>query len=217
MTPRFVGGLMFIVIAACFITGILVYPVLPLNAVSHWNAAGQANGSMSRAWAAFLLPALMLALFCVWSWLPRIDPIHTGYKGFRYIYDFFWFLIIAFLAYVYALSLGANLGWQFNFAQALMPALAFLIFILGSLMPYVKRNWFFGIRTPWTLSSDRVWDKTHKFGGRLFQFAGLIIGASSLSSGRTSAWFIVWPLVLAGLASIIYSYGIFRKGQQQGS
>lgn len=215
MTPKFVGGLMFIIIVACFITGILVYPALPLQALSHWNAAGQADGSMSRIWAAFLLPAIMLVLFAVWAWLPRIDPINTGYKSFRYIYDFFWFLIMAFLAYVYALSLGANLGWQFNFAQALMPALAIVIFILGSLMPYIKRNWFFGIRTPWTLSSDRVWEKTHEFGGRLFQFAGLIIGASSFSSGRWSVWFIVWPLILAGLVSVIYSYAIFSKDRHR--
>jgi uncharacterized membrane protein len=210
MTPKFVGGMMLIVIAACFITGILVYPVLPLTLISHWNAHGQPNGSMGRAVGTFLLPTLMLLVLGLWAVLPPLDPLQ-GIKRFRYIYDFFFFLLIAFLAYTYALMLGANFGWQYSLLPALIPALALLFFILGTLLPHVKRNWYFGIRTPWTLSSDAVWDKTQEFGGHLIQIAGILMLVGLFTNPVLSIWFTASPIIAAGLISIVYSYIIYGQ------
>jgi uncharacterized membrane protein len=210
MTPKFVGTLMLVVVAACFATGVIVYPHLPLMAVSHWSVHGEPNGHLARAWAAFLLPGMMLLFYGLWAFLPRLDPI-GNIKKFRYVYDFVWFLILAFLAYVYALMLGANLGWQFNTLTAILPALAVLIFALGSLMPYLHRNWFVGIRTPWTLSSDSVWAKTHKLGGLLFQAAGVLILIATFAPVGIRIWLIVGPLVVAILWSVVYSYVIYER------
>ncbi len=203
---------MLIIIAACVITGILVYPALPSMLISHWNAAGQPNGSMSRAIGVFVLPVIMLVLFGLWAILPPLDPLQ-GIKRFRYIYDFFFFILIAFFAYIYALMLGVNIGWHINFLATLIPALALLFFILGSLLPYVKRNWYFGIRTPWTLSSDVVWGKTQEFGGHLIQVAAIITLLGLFASPALGVWFIALPIILAGLASIIYSYIIYTRVQ----
>jgi uncharacterized membrane protein len=214
MTPKFVGAMLFIITFACLITGFLVYPALPSQMISHWNAAGRANGMMGKFWGVFLLPIMMLVFIGLWTILPRIDPIARGFKGFRYVYDFIWFLIVSFIAYVYALTLGANLGWQFNMSTAIMPALAVLIFCVGVLLPYVKRNWFIGIRTPWTISSDMVWNKTHKLGSKLFEVAGACILIGSFTSPRIALWLIIVPIIAAALISVVYSYVLFRREER---
>jgi uncharacterized membrane protein len=200
-------------VAACLIAGAIVYPHLPSLVVSHWNAHGLPDGSMTRLWGILALPLIMLVLIGLWAVLPALDP-SGGIKRFRYIYDFFWFIIIAFFAYVYALSLWSNLGMHVDFLRALIPALALLFFILGSLMPYTKRNWYFGIRTPWTLSSDRVWDKTHEFGGHLIQIAALLILIGTFTQPVITVWLIAGPLVLAALISVVYSYFIYKSEER---
>lgn len=212
MHPRFVGTLLFVIVLACFAVGIIVYPNLPALIASHWDAAGHVNGAMNKFWGVFMPPFIMLVLVGLWALLPNIDPIAPGFKGFRYVYDFFFFLIVAFLAYVYALMLGTNLGWQFNMSAMVLSALALLIFILGALMPYLKRNWFVGIRTPWTISSDAVWNKTHKLGRILFEIAALFIFAGTLVPRMMVLWLILVPLAAAALISIIYSYILFSRG-----
>lgn len=204
--------MIFVIILACFVTGALVYPTLPAQLVSHWNAAGQPNGHLGKFWVVFLLPLIMLGMGALWAFLPNVDPIAKGYKGFRYVYDFIWFLIVAFLAYVYALMLGANLGWTFDMLKAIYVALGFLIAIIGSLLPYIRRNWFMGIRTPWSLSSDAVWEKTHRLAGQLFRTAGLLIFAAAFVSSHTVAlWLVAAPLAVAVLVPVVYSYLVYRK------
>jgi len=210
MTPRFVGILLFIIIIACFAAGIVVYPYFPSIIISHWNAQGIANGGIGKFWGVFLLPFIMLLLVGVWALLPWIDPIAPGFKGFRYIYDFIFFLIIAFLAYVYALTLAANASLRFDMFTMILPALAAFIFILGALMPYLKRNWFVGIRTPWTISNDVVWDKTHRLAGMLFEIAGVVILIASFAPRAAAVWFIAAPIIIVALICVVYSYFLYR-------
>ena len=78
-------------------------------------------------------------------------------------------------------------------------------------MKNVKRNWFFGIRTPWTLSSDEVWDKTHKFGGKLIQLSA-VISLLGFFVGKNAVIFVlIVPIILAALTSVVYSYVIYKK------
>jgi len=212
MNPRVVGGMMLVIVFACVVTGIIAYPALPLAVVSHWNIAGEANGVMRRFWGVFMMPLIMAALVGVWPLLPGIDPIAPGFKGFRHIYDFSFFLIIAFLAYMYALILGVNLGLQLSVFKMSMPAYAIPIFIIGALMPRFKRNWFFGIRTPWTISSDTIWNKTHRLGSWLFMITGLFIFSGTFVAPAVALWLILAPLLSSILICVAYSFFLFRAG-----
>lgn len=91
MNSRFVGTLLFIMVLACVVTGAIVYPELPGVFVSHWGVAGNPNGTMNKFWAVSILPVIMLILVGIWALLPHIDPIAPGFKGFRKVYDFFFF------------------------------------------------------------------------------------------------------------------------------
>lgn len=215
MNTRFTGTCIGIMAIGMLVTGAIVYPHLPLTLASHWDVSGQVNGTMSRFWGTFLLPIMAIVLWGLWALLPRIDPIAKGFNGFRYVYDFFWVILTAFFAYVYALSLGANLGLVTNMSTAIIPAVGVLIFSLGALLPRVKRNWFFGIRTPWTLSSDAVWDKTHRFASPLFMIAGLATLLALLDPTKVVALWLMFTLIaLAAIISVVYSYVLSKRELQ---
>ncbi len=211
MRPKFAGLFILIIILSCFATGIIIYPNLPVIMISHWNAAGNANAFIGKFWGVFLIPALMLVLSGLWLILPIIDPLVPGYKDFKYSYDFLFFILISFFAYAYSLMLGANLGWQINMIKDITPAVAALFFTIGALLPKIKRNWFVGIRTPWTISSDMVWEKTNSLGSILFEISAIISLMGTFINGKAYIWLVIAPMLISALVCVIYSYIIFHR------
>jgi uncharacterized membrane protein len=95
----------------------------------------------------------------------------------------------------------------------LSPAFATLFYYSGVLIENAKRNWFIGIRTPWTLSSDRVWDKTHKIGGKLFKIAG-IVALAAVFFETAAIFFIIVPVIIVSIYTVVYSYLEYQKESQ---
>jgi uncharacterized membrane protein len=95
-------------------------------------------------------------------------------EAFRQAYDAIAVLTTAFVAYANGVVLAWNLGYEFEIVQALSPAFAVLFVAVGFVLEHAERNWFVGIRTPWTLSSDDVWRHTHDRAAPLFKFAGIV-------------------------------------------
>ena len=94
--------------------------------------------------------------------------------------------------------------------KMMVPALGILFYYCGILVENAKRNWFIGIRTPWTLSSDKVWQKTHKVGGKLFK-ASAIIAFSGIIFPRYAIFLVIIPAILVGVSTIVYSYFEYQK------
>ena len=195
---------------AGFAVGAYFYPQLPDVVASHWNAAGEADGYMPRAWGLFLLPAISVALYALLRLLPRLDPLRANVAAFRRHYDAFIVVFIAFMLYLHLLTIAWNIGLRFNMIQWLCPAFGALFYGAGVLVGHAKRNWFIGIRTPWTLSSDAVWDKTHRLGGRLFRAAGALALVSVVLPGY-AIWFVMAPVIVAALWAAVYSYVEYRR------
>ncbi len=201
-------------IAVCAIAGAVAYPSLPERFDSHWNAAGQADGSMPKFWGVAIFPLIMFGLYLLYLVIPRIDPLRVNIESFRATYDYLWIGIFLFLGFVFALSLVWNLGYHFNFTRAIVPAIAALWFLLGMALGKLKRNWFVGIRTPWTLSSDIVWEKTHALGGKLFKVAAIVsLGGIFVSSTQGVLFFLVAPILLVTVIVVAYSYVVHRSLQ----
>ncbi|HEW91656.1 MAG TPA: SdpI family protein [Thermotogaceae bacterium] len=198
------------VILLSFIIGIYFYPQMPEKIASHWNAQGQVDGYMSKFWGLFLMPLLSMILFLLFIAIPKIDPLKHNIEKFRKYYDGFVVLIIVYLFYVYLLTIFWNIGIRFSMVQPLAPAMGILFYYIGILTENAKRNWFIGIRTPWTLSSEKVWEKTHKIGGKLFKTAGAFafIGVFFQSY---ALFFILVPIILVAAYTIIYSYFEYQK------
>ena len=93
----------------------------------------------------------------------------------------------------------------------MVPALALLWYLLGVFLSKTKRNWFVGIRTPWTLSSDEVWDKTHALSAQLFKLVGILSLVGIFFSNAISIFFILVPAIGVTIAAVVYSYVAYRQ------
>lgn len=198
------------VISACFVVGVYYYSQMPDIMASHWNAQGEVNGYMSKFWALFLMPIFALAIFALFLAIPKIDPLKANIKKFEKYFDGFVLLFILFFSYIYILTILWNIGVRFNMTYSILPAMGILFYYVGVLMKNAKRNWFIGIRTPWTLSSDIVWDKTHKLGAKLFKIAG-VIALLGIFAGENAVYFILIPVMCAAIYPCVYSYFEYQK------
>ena len=199
-----------LIILASFIVGIYLYPRMPGEMASHWNIKGEVDDYLPRFWGLFLMPIVSLGLFLLFILIPKIDPLKENIEKFRKYFDSFIVLIIVFLFYIYLLSVAWNLGKRFDMGQMIVPALGILFYYSGILVENAKRNWFIGIRTPWTLSNEKVWEKTHKIGGKLFKAAGLVVLLGMFFPNYVF-YFILVPVLLVAVYTIIYSYFEYRK------
>lgn len=200
-----------LILATCA-AGAFIYPRLPDRIASHWNAAGVANGTMSKGWGIFLVPLIMMGVFLLRLIILHTDPLKKNIESFKGYYESLWIALFIFFAYIFGLTMSWNLGYRFNFTVAIIPAMAMLFFVIGLVLEKSKRNWFLGIRTPWTLSSDAVWEKTHKLGGFLFKIAAAIslLGLFSRDATITIIALIV-PIITAAVVTVVYSYVVYKK------
>lgn len=202
--------LSFTLIAIALVAGVALYTQLPDMVPSHWNAAGQIDGYMPKFWGVFLMPLVTIALVLLFLAIPLIDPLKANIAQFRSIYNIFIVVFTAYMLFIHALTLLAALGYQFNMTYLLVPAVGLVFISLGFLMRKAKRNFFIGIRTPWTLSSDDVWEETHKLGSLMFMIAGAVTVVSAFF-GETGIYLMMGALMLAAFVPIIYSFILWQK------
>jgi uncharacterized membrane protein len=194
---------------------LIVYPMMPDIVVSHWNAAGQVDGHLPKFWGLIVVPLLMYCFCALLAALPRIDPLRKNYPKFQSWYEGF---ILAFAVFFFLLQLQIilwGMGTEVS-PNLTLPAMIGILFIfIGFLMEHTEPNWFVGIRTPWTLSSERVWKKTHERGGTLFKLAGVLSMVGTFAG--IYAWlFIIVPVIAAAVYTVVYSYVVFRREQAAG-
>ncbi|NYZ79438.1 SdpI family protein [Candidatus Micrarchaeota archaeon] len=199
-----------VIILMSFILGALFYPRMPESMASHWNAMGEVDGYVQKFWGVFLFPIIIILVFLFVILIPRIDPLKANIEKFRIYYDDFSVVLILFFFYLYALTLLWNLGIAFNMMQLLSPAFAVLLYYSAVMMENSKRNWFIGIQTPWTLSSEKVWNRTHKLGGKLFKMAA-VVALLGILLPSYAILFILLPVVLASVCVVLYSYSEYQK------
>jgi uncharacterized membrane protein len=203
----------FAIIAGLIITftlTIAMYPTVPDRVVSHWNAAGQADGYSSKFWGLFLIPLIMVGFVALLTVLPRIDPYKKNYEKFRDWYEGFILLFVLFMLAIQVQIILWSTGYQVS-PNLTFPLLTGGLFIyIGFLLGHAEQNWFVGIRTPWTLSSATVWKKTHKLGGKLFKIAG-VVSCAGIVAGPYALWFILVPVLAVAVYTVVYSYIEFQK------
>ena len=198
------------------VVSVVAAPELPSQIVSNWDASGNPNGTMSKTLALWLVPALTAGLLIVFAFLPRIDPLGENIEAFRPYYD--WFVII-FTGYMFVLHAGIvafNLGYEFDFTYLILVAAAGLLYYSGVLVTHAKRNWFVGIRTPWTMSNEEVWNRTHALGGKLFK-ATAILTLVGLLFGDYALYFLVIPALVTAATTVVYSYYLYERIEQGGT
>lgn len=202
--------LFFILIFLSILLSGYFYHLMPDKMVTHWNSEGVANGTMSKIFGLGLFPVLLILLGLLFYYLPRIDPMRKNVESFENEMDIFFILIFIFFIIIQIFVIMWNLGFEINIGIIVLFCISIIFIYLGILLKKTKRNFFMGIRTPWTLSSDIVWDKTHSLGGKLFMIAGFF-SFMGLFFKKFMIYFILVPLAIIILVTMIYSYFMFRK------
>jgi uncharacterized membrane protein len=208
MTPvRY--GIAAIIILTLAIT-ILAYPALPDQVPSHWNSTGEVDGYLPKLLGVLIIPLVMIPFTALFFLLPRIDPLKENYPKFQSYYEGFILIFAAFLFIIQLQILLWGLGYPISPTLIIPLIIGALFMYLGFLIEHAEPNWFVGIRTPWTLSSVRVWKKTHAIGGTLFKIAG-IISIVGVLFGKYSLWFALVPVLAVSVYLVIYSYREYQK------
>ena len=212
MTTKTTSIFVLLMITIAVIAGALLWNQLPEQMASHWNTNDEVDGYMSKFWGVFLMPLITLGMFGLFIALPNMDPLKANIASFRGAFNLFIVLITLFLLYIHGLTLAWSLGYQsFKMSTMMLPFMGILFIFIGYLLKQAKRNFFIGIRTPWTLSSDTVWDKTHQLGSVLFMVSGALAFFGSFFGGMVAFWLLFVPLMGSTLFLMIYSYILYRN------
>lgn len=199
-----------VLILLSFILSIYFYSHMPEQMATHWNSQGEVNGYMPKLYGLFLMPLIITCIAILFLLIPKIDPLKENIETFSAYYNRFIIILILFFVVIQIQILLWNIGIQIR-SNVLFPiGLGFLFYYGGILMENAKRNWFIGIRTPWTLSSDGVWKKTNRIGGKLFKIAGIIAIIGSFFQDYI-IFFIIVPILSIAVFTIVYSYIEYQK------
>ena len=212
MSTRTTTILVLLMIVAATVAGLVFWNQLPDPMASHWNVNDQVDGYTSKFIGVFMLPLITLGMFLLFLVVPAIDPLKANIAQFREVFNLFIVFIVGFMTYLYGLTLAWNLGYTgFRMSGAMLPAIGLLFIFIGFMMRQAKRNFFIGIRTPWTLSSDTVWNVTHRLGAVLFVVSGALALIGGFFGGTTAFWLMFTPIIGTTLFLLVYSYVLYQR------
>jgi immunity protein, SdpI family len=200
-----------LVVAAAVVMSAAAYPRLPERVPIHWGINGEPDRWGSRFEGAMLFPFVMFGAWLLLRFLPRIDPRAPNYAKMQSTYDFMINAVLTLLLLVHAMVLAAGLGYAVPVGRITPVLIGALFVTLGNVLPRARPNWWFGIRTPWTLSSDRVWARTHRVGGYAMTAAGIVILAGAALPGIWPFAVFIVSAAVAAIFPIVYSYLAWRQ------
>jgi len=196
----------------------VAYPSLPNLVPIHWDAHGHVNG-WGPKWSLFVYgPGLMLFIVLMFSALPWLSPKKFEVDSFRATYLYIMIVIVGMLAYFQLLllmsALGSRGGIVLDISRAVEGGVCLLIALLGNVLGKVRRNFFVGIRTPWTIANEQVWNATHRFAAKTF-FAGGLLGLMAVIL-HAPFWLPVTAILVAALVPVIYSLVFYKQLEHRG-
>ena len=205
-----------ILIILAYVLGTYFYGHLPERVPSHWGLNGQVDGYSGKFFGAWFLPILLLGIYLLFLVLPYFDPKKEQYINFIKAYLGVKNLIMAFLFVLYIITALAGIGYNISISL-IMPLMVGLLFIgIGYFIKDVKQNWWMGVRTPWTMESPVVWEKTNKLMAKLMMVGGVLMGLCAIPTNdalRISLF--VTAIVIVAVVPIVYSYFAFRAEQKK--
>jgi uncharacterized membrane protein len=204
--------------ALVWIGTVIVFFRLPEMIPTHWNIRGQADGFEPKWLGAFLTPVLMAGVLGLAWLLPRISPRRFEVDSFASTYGTVMLLAVALVGYIQVMVLWAGLNGRVDMGRAMFGGLFAFFALMGNYLGKVRRNFWMGIRTPWTLASDRVWNDTHRLAAKLFVGAGVAGLVVTLAGLPATGWLgVAFGLILmATLIPAGYSLMHYKRLQSHG-
>jgi uncharacterized membrane protein len=205
-----------LILLASLAVSLLVYQRLPERVPVHWNAAGEIDRYGSPA-SIFVHSGMMLFFICVWAILPRLSPQHFSVEEFHKTYWYTGLVLVCLLAYIQCVILWGTWTRTSSMTRAMTGGIAVFSILLGNVIGKVRRNFWLGIRTPWTLANERVWYATHRLAGKSIVVAGLLALAAVLAGlpALVAIGIIVAGMLLPAAWSLVYYKRLERSGKLQ--
>lgn len=210
MKIRMMTWLIWATVAAGFIISVIFYPKMPATMASHWNASGQVDGYMNKSVLMFLMPGIMAGQALFFYAILLIDPLRKNIFKFRVYYEGFILLITFFLLAIHLFTIAWSLGIRISMNIFMPLMMGILFFIMGAILPRLKPNWFMGIRTPWTLSNETVWIRTHRAGGIVFKIAAILVLFGAVWP-QYAVVFVLAPVLAASAVTVLYSLVVYFR------
>jgi len=213
MKARYYGiaALLVVVVSVAFAVAL---PSLPAQVPVHWNALGRVD-RLASPWTLFAVgPGIMAATMALFALLPVLSPRRFELESFERTYLAVMLIIVGLVGYTFLVALEAGLHGTLDVPRALVGGLCVMSILLGNLLGKVRRNFYVGIRTPWTLASERVWYATHRLGAKVIVATGLA-GLVLVIAG-------VFPLIPAAIAiagflvPVVYSLVFYKRLEREG-
>lgn len=198
-----------VLIAAVLAITAVVYPYLPDRVPMHWDAHGNVNGWGAKCTLFTIQPGIMAGILLLFMALPWLSPRHFEVDSFRSTYLYMMVVVLAMVTYAHGLMLAAGLSWKIDVSRAIEGGISLLFALLGNVMGKVRRNFYVGIRTPWTIANEHVWNVTHRLAARTF-FAGGLAGLLAVIL-RAPFWLPITAILLAALTPAVYSLVFYKQ------
>ncbi|NTU98836.1 SdpI family protein [Candidatus Falkowbacteria bacterium] len=203
-----------LLLTSALIASPFFYKHFPQRVPIHWDANGQVNGWGSPVFAAFFFPVLLLAIYLLLIFIPKFDPHAERYPDFAKSYQIIKSGIIGFLVLIYFFASFNALGFNIPIATIMPLTIGLLFILIGNYMGKLKLNWFVGARTPWTMSSETVWNKTNRLGGKLFFFGGLAMVLEIFIPTQLKFATLMLIVLIVSFTPFIYSYLAYQQEQK---
>ncbi|NPV26094.1 MAG: SdpI family protein [Firmicutes bacterium] len=207
----------FLIIVASVLVSILSYPYLPAQVPTHWGIAGTPDAYGSKLTHSIFIPALIIGIYLLFLALPYIDPKRANYEDFAGVYTILKIMILGFMLGVQMLTIEAVFAPEQRLAvNYLLAMLGVMFIVIGNYMAKIRPSWFVGIKTPWTLSNNEVWRRTHRVGGWGFVLFGLAtLALAPFNQPKLQFLVFIGGALVASLGPIIYSYLLYRRLEQE--
>lgn len=189
----------------------ILYPRLPEQIPTQWQFNGTPNYSPKKE--IWVIGGMFVIFAFLFDYLPYIDPRRKNYQKFGRIYDFFCVGIQIFLAIMAGIMLSESFyPGRIQAVKVIFALLSLLFLLAGNYLPKLQSNFYMGIKTPWTLSNDEVWRKTHRLAGKLYVGCGILTLISDFLFPVPVAGSILFMLILGSTAVVtLASYLWWRQ------
>jgi uncharacterized membrane protein len=196
----------------------VVYPRLPEMIPTHWNIKGEVDQYSPKTFGAFLLPIGMLVMLGVAVVLPRISPKRFEVDTFQSTYGTVMLLAVALMGYIHLVTLWGGVKGNIDIGRALFGGMFGFLALIGNYLSKVRRNFWMGVRTPWTLASDRVWNDTHRLAAKTFVIAGIGGVIVTLLPLPIGVWMGIGVglILLGALIPAVYSLMHYKRLEARG-
>lgn len=214
MTSKYYYLIGILLTATALVATVIAYPQLPTSVPTHWDIHNQPNG-YSPKWVLYLLgPGLMTGMMLLMYLLRWLSPKYFEVEGFRSTYLQIMLILVSILGYFDAAVLWAGVGHSLNVGRAIVGGVCLLFVLLGNVMGKIRRNFYLGVRTPWALANERVWNATHRFAAKTFVVGGL--AGLALTAAGLDGWMAFVALTAGALVPVVYSLLFYKQLERNG-